>query len=353
MQDAISRRSFFLKTGLGTLAAAQATRVSPWGAQAAPPTKKSPTAQDTFALLKLGKRVPVIFDTDIGGDIDDTWALAMLLKSPELDVKLVVSDAGNTEYRARVIAKMLEVFGRTDIPIGVGAAKGNQPAQQSDWIEGYELSQYPGKVHEDGVGAIVDTINASADPVTLICVGAVPNIALALDGDPGIARRARFVGMHGSVRKGYGNSDTLSREANVVNDPKALQKVFAAPWDVTITPLDTCGIVQLKGHKYQRVYQCKDPRARAIIDNYRVWLPNASWIKDRDTLAVQSTTLFDTVAVYLAYSQELLGIEQLRISVTDDGYTVIDPQARKINCAMSWTSLGAFEDHLVGRLTSK
>ncbi len=39
-----------------------------------------------------GARIPVILDTDIGGDIDDTWALGLLLKSPELDLKLVVGD---------------------------------------------------------------------------------------------------------------------------------------------------------------------------------------------------------------------------------------------------------------------
>jgi inosine-uridine nucleoside N-ribohydrolase len=55
----------------------------------------------------VNKPIPVILDTDIGGDIDDTWALAMLLKSPELDLKLVVTDTGNTTYRAGVAAKLL------------------------------------------------------------------------------------------------------------------------------------------------------------------------------------------------------------------------------------------------------
>ena len=49
-------------------------------------------------------KIPVILDTDIGGDIDDTWALVMMLKSPELDVKLVTTDTGNTTYRAKVAA---------------------------------------------------------------------------------------------------------------------------------------------------------------------------------------------------------------------------------------------------------
>ncbi|MFZ5831573.1 MAG: hypothetical protein ACOY3P_15925, partial [Planctomycetota bacterium] len=55
-----------------------------------------------------GKKIPVIFDTDIGGDIDDTWALGMLLKRPEFDVKLVVGDYGQPEYRAKLLARFLE-----------------------------------------------------------------------------------------------------------------------------------------------------------------------------------------------------------------------------------------------------
>jgi len=63
------------------------------------------------------KKTPVILDTDIGGDIDDTWALAMMLKSPELDVKLVVTATGDTTYRAKIVARMLEIGGRTDVPV--------------------------------------------------------------------------------------------------------------------------------------------------------------------------------------------------------------------------------------------
>ena len=92
-------------------------------------------------------RIPVILDTDIGSDIDDTWALAMLLKSPELDVKLVVSDTGDTTYRSRVIAKLLEVAGRTDVPVGVGSRFDSPRAYpQESWVKDYDLGDYPGPV---------------------------------------------------------------------------------------------------------------------------------------------------------------------------------------------------------------
>jgi hypothetical protein len=65
---------------------------------------------------------------------------------------------------------------------------------------------------------------------------------------------------------------------------------------------------------------------------------------------VQSSILFDTVAVYLAFSEELLVMEKLGVRVTDDGYTIIDDSARMINSATAWKDLPAFEDFLVRRL---
>ncbi len=318
-------------------------------ADGAAPAAPSPTARDTFGLLEAGKRIPVIFDTDIGGDIDDTWALAMLLMSPELDVRLVVSDGSNSIYRARLMAKLLEVFECTEIPVGVGFKRGDKPGRQSAWVGDYELSTYPGTVHEDGVDAMIETIKASSDPVSLVCTGPVPNVAAAVERDPLITRQARFVGMHGSVRRGYGNSPKIAREANVRGDPKALREVFAAPWDVTITPLDTCGIVRLTGEKFQKVHRCEHPGIQALMENYRVWRIRPDRPEPGPMTA--SSTLFDTVAVYLAFSEELLRMERLGIRVTDDGYTLIDDDARAINCATAWKDLDAFEDLLVARLT--
>ena len=84
------------------------------------------------------KKIPVVLDTDIGTDIDDTWALAMMLKSPELDVRLIVTDTGDTTYRAKIVAKMLEIGGRTDVSVGIGVPLGNAPATQAPWVGGYE-----------------------------------------------------------------------------------------------------------------------------------------------------------------------------------------------------------------------
>lgn len=168
-------------------------------------------------------KIPAILSTDIGDDIDDTWALALALRCPEFDIKLVVGDYGNPLPRARLLAKFLEAAGRTDIPVGVGfATECKADFRQAKWVEGYDLDRYPGKVHRDGVQAMIDLVMASKETVTLLCVGPVANIAEALRREPRIAQKARFVGMHGSVRV---TDDGFTRE-----DPAARQMKVATQW---------------------------------------------------------------------------------------------------------------------------
>jgi len=261
------------------------------------------------------KKIPVILDTDIGDDIDDTWALVMLLKSCEFDIKMVIGDNHNGIYRAKIIAKMLEIAGRTDIPIGMAYSKRQDAGRtdipigmayskrqdggnQSDWVKNYDLASYPGKIYEDGVGALIDIIRKSPEKITVIAIGPVPNLAEALRRDPGIAENANFVGMHGSVYLGYDGSEKISAEYNVMKDVKACQKVFTAPWDMVITPLDTCGLVSLRKDKYAKVRNSNEPLTKALVENYRLWSAKSKNEPVR-TDEKASSTLFDTVAIYL------------------------------------------------------
>ena len=307
---------------------------------------------DTAAASPAGKpaadATPVILDTDIGDDMDDTWALLMLLRMPQLDLKLAVGDFGNAIYRGRLLAKLLELTGRSDVPVGIGMGGEDEPGRQSGWIGNYQLADYPGVIKPDGVQALIDTIRESPEPVTLIGIGPVPNIAEALRRDPSIAENARFVGMQGSVFVGYDGAAEPAAEWNVKVDPQSLQQVFAAPWDCTITPLDTCGLVRLQGENYRELYDSGDPWIDALMENYRLWLPLAPYIDPETDTSRISSTLFDTVAVYLAAEQDLVEMRDLPLRVTDDGFTVVDETAgRIVHCATSWKDLPAFERRLV------
>jgi inosine-uridine nucleoside N-ribohydrolase len=148
-----------------------------------------------------------------------------------------------------------------------------------------------------------------------------------------------------------------------VADAKACRKVFTAAWPITITPLDTCGLVHLRGDKYQKVLRRNSAVTSNLIQNYRAW--QADGLKGErkgidaanlarlvnNQLNSASSTLFDTVAVYLAINTDLVRMEQLPVEVTDDGYTKIVEGAKVIHCAVEWKSLDGFEDFLVERLT--
>ena len=312
-----------------------------------------PVAAHAQAPLPAGRPpIPVILDTDIGDDIDDTWALALALKSPELDVKLVVTDFGNTEHRARIVARVLEIAGRTDVPIGIGVKQNDEESSQAEWVRGYDLAKYPGMVHRDGVQALVDVAMAAKQTVTLVAIGPPPNLKAALEREPRIAGKLRLAGMYGSLRRGYGGKPAPDAEWNVKASPAAARAVLGAPWkDAVSTPLDTCGQVQLKGERYARVRDSRDPLTRAVIENYRLWCRTKDWcVKDTEHVTAKSTTLFDTVAVYLAVSRDLVAIERLGVKVKDDGFTVIDEGGKAVDCAMAWKDMGAFEDLLASRI---
>jgi inosine-uridine nucleoside N-ribohydrolase len=296
--------------------------------------------------------VPVILDTDIGGDIDDTWALVMLLKSPDVDLRLVTTDFGNTVYRAKIVARILESARRTDVPIGIGIKEGDEEGGQAEWVRGYDLARSAGRVHPDGVQALIDTVMASREPLTLVAVGPCPNLKSALEREPRIAGRLRLAGMFGSLRRGYGGKPPPEPEWNVRADPGAARVLLAAPWrDAIVTPLDTCGVVQLKGDRFARVRDSRDPLLRVLMENYRLWCARQeSCANDPEYVTAKSTTLFDTVAVYLALSRDLVVTETLGVRVTEEGMTVPAGKARRLRWATGWKSLDGFEDLLVERL---
>jgi inosine-uridine nucleoside N-ribohydrolase len=302
-----------------------------------------------------GERIPVILDTDIGDDIDDTFALLMLARSPELDLRLVVTDFGDTHYRARLTAKLLEAMGRADVPIGIGVRQGEGGGAQAAWVGDYSLEKYPGRVHADGVQALVDAVMGSKETVTIVAIGPAPNLEVALAREPRIAERARFVGMYGSLYRGVGVDTPPVAEWNVRSAVSAFRRILDAPWPMTLTPLDTCGLVKLTGARWARVLASQDPGVRALVENNRVWCKARPEIcgpdpsrADRDT-----TTLYDTVAVYLAFSEALVRIDEIGVRLDDTGRTIPDPKARPLRWAVEWKDLERYEDLLVERLIAK
>ena len=238
--------------------------------------------------------------------------------------------------------------------MGIGVPLDASPRTHSQWLDDYQLADYAGPVLRDGVGAICDTVLAADEPVTIIAIGPLPNLAAALAREPEITGNARFVGMNGSVRRGYNDADKPMREYNVRQHALAAQAVFAAPWSKTITPLDTCGTAFLDGERFARVASPDAPAlTRAVLEAHHSWADAVQdWpLLEGLDLTTRSSVLFDCVAVYLAFSEALLTMETLPVQVTADGSTEIDEAGSDVRCATAWQDEEAFLDLLVERLS--
>jgi len=299
---------------------------------------------------------PVILDTDIGSDIDDTWALAALLHSPELKPLLITTTSGDTLYRAEVTARFLEIAGRTDIPVGIGISHGkmkDEHRHQGPWVADYDLTGFPGTLHKDGVRALIETIRSAPEPVTLISIAPSFNIARALETAPDIAQKCHFVGMHGSIDRGYGPDSPPDPETNVRLDVPGFRKVLDAEWlSIRITPLDTCGQVVLDGEWFARIRESSHPVARACMENYRIWARRVDWMTV-DFEEEKTSVLFDNVAVFMAYSDTYIGWETFPIRVSEDGLTERAAEGRPVQVAMHWTDFDAFKEHITERILNE
>ena len=123
---------------------------------------------------------------------------------------------------------------------------------------------------------------------------------------------------------------------------------LSADWDITITPLDTCGLVTLDGARYQRILNATRPRGR----DRRGELPPVEQSEPLRAARPRSTQRF-FLTPWPSISllpNHFCKMERLGIRVTDDGFTVIDDQAKQMDVATEWTNLDGFRDLLVNRL---
>ncbi|HBM14923.1 MAG TPA: nucleoside hydrolase [Lentisphaeria bacterium] len=198
-------------------------------------------------------RQKVIIDTDPG--IDDTMAIMLALKSPELELVGLTAIYGNVSCDQSSInaLKLLEIAGRRDIPVAKGS---NVPL----FIEPH---RYATHVHgEDGLGNsnlpvpkgkvldisaaefIVKMVLKNPGEITLVSIGPLTNIALAARIEPGIIKLVKEVVIMGGAATVRGNVTPVA-EANIWQDPHAASIVFSAGWPLTMLGLDvTTKIIQ-------------------------------------------------------------------------------------------------------------
>ncbi len=251
----------------------------------------------------------VILDTDIGDDIDDAFALALLLRSPEVKLLGITTAFGDTPLRARLVDRYLAAVGRDDIPVMAGV---QTPATNHFTQAAYAL-QEPERKHGDAIGFLLREIAAHPGEITLIAIGPLFNEQAAIARDPAAFRKLkRVVLMGGSVYQGYGDlNQPPSAEWNILCDPAGARSLLASGVPVFMMPLDSTQ-VHLTLPELGGVLAHGSPLTDQLTLLYHQWTGADAW---------KMPTLFDPVAVAYAINPALCPVQPMRLEVDDKGFT--------------------------------
>jgi inosine-uridine nucleoside N-ribohydrolase len=268
------------------------------------------------------KRKKVIIDTDPG--VDDAFALLLALNSPELDVLAVTPVAGNVPLDRTLpnALRLVEIAGRTDVPVAAGAASplvrrliDATYAHGNNGLAGVEFPAPKLKpVSEPAAVLIERLVRANPAEVTIVGIGPLTNVAIALRQSPDLAPLIReFVLMGGSLS---GGNVTPSAEFNFYVDPEAASIVFGSGVPIRMVGLDVTRKVDLTEQRVAALRTGRNPVSNAaarigtaVLDMYR-----------REN-AQGAPHLHDPLAVSALLSSEVLTFEDYHVEIETTGTT--------------------------------
>jgi inosine-uridine nucleoside N-ribohydrolase len=275
------------------------------------------SAQSSATPPAAEKQLPekVIIDTDIGDDIDDAFAIALALRSPELQILGISTTFGDTGTRARLLDRFLAEVGRPDIPIAVGVR--STPKGTFTQRRYAEAGHFAKSSHPDAIAFLLEQIRRYPGQVTLLAIGPLMNIGAAIDKDPATFRNLkRIIIMGGCIKRGYGDlgfgpPQGPQPEWNILNDIPSAQKLFAAGVPLFVMPLDS---TQLKMDEVKRAFLFSQGTALtdALTLLYHQW-------------GQETPTLFDPMTIAFLVNPSLCFVQPMHIRVDEKGFTRPDP----------------------------
>jgi len=261
----------------------------------------------------------VIVDTDPGAD--DAMAILLALNSPEIDVRAITVVPGNVtaEQGLRNALKLTSLAGRCDIPVAGGAV--HPLVQRLVTAEFFHGKNGLGNVelpesacHADprfGPDLIIELVHKYPRQITLVPIGPLTNIALAVLKDPSVILLAREVVLMGGSISG-GNA-TAAAEANISNDPEAAKIVFDAGW-----PLTMVGLNVTERTLFTRANLDQLRRTRGRENDFAVGV--LKFMVDlSESLGLTGTPMHDPLAMGAVINPGLVTTQDMRVEVETRG----------------------------------
>lgn len=261
-------------------------------------------------------RMLLVLDVDTG--IDDALALAFAVRSAAAELVAVTTLAGNVGVERTTANTMavLDWLGASDIPVHRGASRplvrDHRDAtyfHDADGLGGANLPASRRSIGSDrGPAAIVRLAAARPGELTLVCVGPLTNLAIALNVEPDLPSLLRRVVVMGGAFTVPGNV-TPAAEFNVFADPEAASQVFAAPLpDLTAIGLDVTQQTTLS----RAIWEAADRRPAGDAAAQLVGRVCRQSFLDR---GLESIYLHDPLAVAVALDPTLVATEAVQVEV--------------------------------------
>jgi purine nucleosidase len=222
--------------------------------------------------------LPVFVDTDIGDDIDDALALALLLCSPEVSVVGISTVFGDTYLRTRLAAYLLQVYGSASIPVAAGQARPllfRHPPSGVCQASVLPADFAPSIDSLTGPELLIQTAHQYPGQLTLLCLGPLTNVALALQQEPELSSLLRQVFFMG------GTSQLWWPDWNVRSDAEAAHLLLEAQFPITMIGLNVTASCHLQRSDIKQLNEAKNPRLQLLSCLVAAWQDNQPWWRSR------------------------------------------------------------------------
>lgn len=264
----------------------------------------------------------IILDTDIGTYYDDAVAVMFAAQSPELIVEGVTTCYGDTHLRAQIAAKVLEISGRSDIPVfkGIGMPMRDEALMfgfEGDGI--LEPGEEPAYEEQHAVDFMIETIMNNPGEITVVTLGTVSNIAHAIIKEPKVVDNIKELIMMAGVivpivdEKGVRRSPV--EEYNFNNDKIAAELVLRSGMPMSLIPIDVTLGAPLLDEDLDRIRASDSPTAKLATKIFDLWPPQEKLIYTAVGIPTDHTALWlhDPLTVMHAFDRSLMQTYPLHI----------------------------------------
>jgi purine nucleosidase len=265
--------------------------------------------------MAMAAPCPVLLDTDVGTDVDDAIAIALILASPEIDLRAVTIVSGETQLRGRIAKKLLTLGGCRHVPVAAGVREPVLRQRSFLWLghEGQRIVE-PGEelgladVH--AVDLLTDTVLRERPHV--IAIGPLSNLAVAIMKEPAVITSIRHLTVMGGLL--HRDPDMPLLDYNLGSDAEAAVVVLNAGIPTTVVPVDVTSKVFFTAADLTRLRSTGSQLVQTLCDAIEVWAPLQHALSSFQPDAV--AFLHDPLTVAVLIEPSLVTFERLRLRAT-------------------------------------